>query len=172
MTKELFVAGIVLSIACASVLAQALTKKNPIVGTWRLNIEKSKFESGPPPKGQTRQYSQRHDGLIVANIWSINAQGNPSFTQTVSKYDGKEYGQYNQTTLETFQATGALTSNTQTFAVVDTYTVDITNKVDGRVASTSRRTVSEDGRTMTHIVKGTNAQGKPYTNVLIFDRVQ
>ena len=172
MTKNLIVAGILFSIACASLLAQTPAGQNPIVDTWRLNLEKSKFESGPPPKGQTRQYSQRRDGLIVANIWSINAQGNPSFTQTVSKYDGKEYGQYNQTTLETFQATGTQTGNTQAFAVVDTYTVDITNKVDGRVTSTSRRTVSDDGKTMTHVVKGTNVQGKPYTNVLVFDRVQ
>ncbi|HYR85621.1 MAG TPA: hypothetical protein VE422_16145 [Terriglobia bacterium] len=172
MAKNLIVAGLLFLIACASFLAQTPAGKNPIVGTWRLNLEKSKFESGPPPKGQTRQYSQRRDGLIVANIWSINARGNPSFTQTVSKYDGKEYGQYNQTTLETFQATGAQTGNTQAFAVVDTFTVDITNKVDGRVTVTSRRTVSEDGKTMTHVVKGTNAQGKPYTNVLVFDRVQ
>lgn len=164
--------GILFPILCTSLLAQAPAEKNPILGTWRLNLEKSKFESGPPPKGQTRQYSLRYDGLMVANIWSINAQGNPSFTQTVSKYDGKEYGQYNQTTLEAFQATGTKTGNTQTFAVVDTYTVDIINKIDGRVASTSRRTVSEDGKTMTHVVKGTNAQGKPYTNVLMFDRVQ
>jgi hypothetical protein len=172
MTQNLIVACILFWIAGASLLSQTPAAKNPIVGTWRLNLEKSKFESGPPPKGQTRQYSQRYDGLIVANIWSINAQGNPSFTQSVSKYDGKEYGQYNQTTLETFQATGIHTGNTQSFAVVDAYTVDITNKVEGRVATTSRRTVSEDGKTMTHIVKGDNAQGKPYTNVLIFDRVQ
>ena len=172
MTKSLIVAGMLLSIAGASLFAQMPAGKNPIVGTWQLNLEKSKFESGPPPKGQTRQYSQRNDGLIVANIWSINAQGKPSFTQTVSKYDGKEYGQYNQTTLETFQATGTQTGNTQTFAVVDAHTVDITNKADGRVAATSRRTVSEDGKTMMHVVKGTNAQGKPYTNVLIFDRLQ
>jgi hypothetical protein len=172
MTKKLIVAGILFSIWHASLFAQAPAGKNPIVGTWRLNLEKSKFESGPPPRGQTRQYSQRDDGLIVANIWSINAQGNPSFTQTVSKYDGKEYGQYNQTTLETFQATGTQTGNTQAFKVVDGYTVDITNKVDGRVATTATRTVSRDGKTLTHVVKGTNAQGKPYTNVLMFDRVE
>jgi hypothetical protein len=172
MTKSWLVAGTLLSIVCASIFAQTSAGTNPIVGTWQLNLGKSKFESGPPPKGQTRHYSQRNDGLIVANIWSIDAQGKPSFTQSVSKYDGKEYGQYNQTTLETFQATGIQTGKTQAFAMVDTYTVNITNKVDGRVATTSRRTVSEDGKTMTHIVKGTNAQGKPYTNLLIFDRVQ
>ena len=172
MTKHLIVGAILFSIASASPRGQTPAGENPIVGTWRLNLDKSKFESGPPLKAQTRQYSQRFDGLIVANIWSINAQGTPSFTQTVSKYDGKEYGQYNQTRLETFQATGTQTGNTQAFAVVDAYTIDITNKVDGRVATTSRRTVSEDGKTMTHVVKGTNAQGKAYTNVLMFDRVQ
>jgi len=172
MAKKLIVAGILFSIACGSLPAQTPSVKNPIVGKWRLNLEKSKFESGPPPKGQTRQYSLRHDGLIVANIWSINAQGIPSFTQAVSKYDGKDYGQYNQTTLETFQATGTQGGNTQAFAMIDTYNVEITNKVDGRITVTSRRTVSEDRKTMTHVVKGTNAQGKPYTNVLVFDRVE
>src|SRR5262245_15616945 len=129
MTKNLIVAGILFSIGCASLLAQTPAGKNPIIGTWRLNLEKSKFESGPPPKGQTRQYSQRTDGLIVATIWSINAQGNPSFTQTVSKYDGKEYGQYNQTRLESFQAAGTQTGNTQAFVMVDAFTVDIKTKL-------------------------------------------
>jgi len=117
------------------------------------------------------EYSLRSDGLIVANIRSINARGNPSFTQTLSKYAGQSNGEYTLTIIETFQAMGPQTGNRRAFSVVDTINVDITNKVDGRVAVISNRSVSEDGKTMTHVVKGTNAEGKPYTNVLIFDRV-
>ena len=171
MKRRLIAVSVVLAICSAAVLAQVPSPgKNPILGMWKLNLEMSKFTSGPPPKSQTRQYTEREGGFIVASIWKINAQGNPTFTQTVSKYDGKEYDQYNQTTLATFQASGTKTGNTQSFKVIDAYTVDITNKQDGRIASTVTRTVSPDGKTMTTVVKGTNAQGKSYTDTLVFDR--
>ena len=36
----------------AAVLATAQSK-DPFVGTWRLNVAKSKYSPGPPPKSQT-----------------------------------------------------------------------------------------------------------------------
>jgi len=142
MKRRLIAISIVLAICSAAALAQTPAPgKNPILGMWKLNVEKSKFTSGPPPKSQTRQYTEREGGFIVASIWSVNTQGNPTFTQTVSKYDGKEYDQYNQTTLAAFQATGTKTGNTQSFTVIDANTVDITNKQDGRIASTMAPTI-------------------------------
>jgi hypothetical protein len=42
---------------------------------------------------------------------------------------------------------------------------------DGRVISTSHPVVSDDGKTITSTVKGTNAQGKPFETVQVFDRM-
>ena len=41
-------------------------------------------------------------------------------------------------------------------------------KKNGKVVETGRRTVSRDGRTLTLIERGTNAQGKKVTDVAVF----
>jgi hypothetical protein len=38
------------------------------------------------------------------------------------------------------------------------------------VIATLRRVVAQDGKTMTVTVKGTNAQGQPTNNVLVFEK--
>jgi len=46
-----FVAIIVLAVVgSGSLYAQS----NPLVGTWKLNVAKSKFDPGPGPKSMTR----------------------------------------------------------------------------------------------------------------------
>jgi hypothetical protein len=42
---------------------------------------------------------------------------------------------------------------------------------DGKVAATEHDVVSEDGKTMRMTIKGTDAQGKPYETVEVFDRM-
>jgi ribosomal protein S18 len=43
-------------------------------------------------------------------------------------------------------------------------------KKDGKVVQTLTRVVSEDGKTMTVRVKGTNAQGQPVDNVAVREK--
>ena len=37
--------------------ALAADAKDPLIGTWVLNVEKSAFKVAPGPRGQTRSYS-------------------------------------------------------------------------------------------------------------------
>jgi hypothetical protein len=41
---------------------------------------------------------------------------------------------------------------------------------DGKVLETTRGVVSGDGKTMRLTVKGTDAQGKPFESVQVFDK--
>ena len=151
------------------VLAPAPTS-NKVLGTWKLNLEKSKFSPGEPPRSNVRQFVARPDGFIVSTISGISAQGIPTFTMSAVRYDGKNYRLYNQVTLADMMVNGTKTPNTQAYKVIDAYTVEITNKENGRVTTVLTRTVSNDGKTMTTVTKGTNALGQPVNNVEVFNR--
>jgi hypothetical protein len=53
---------------------------------------------------------------------------------------------------------------------IDARTVERTNKKDGKVNVTITYVVSQDGKTMTATVKGTNAQGQPVNNVAVWEK--
>src|SRR5436309_474302 len=60
-----------------------------VLGTWHLNIEKSKFNPGPAPKSQTRTYEQYRDG-IKTTIRAVYSDGHTSLVQFVSDYSGDQ----------------------------------------------------------------------------------
>ena len=113
------------------------------------NLEKSRFAAGIAPKMQVRRVTSRPDGFVRLHADGLDAQNNPTFTQTTYKLDGKEYPEYTQTTLAEFAATGAK-PNTNTYILTDAYTVKITRlDVVGKVTGTSTQAMSQDGRTLT-----------------------
>ena len=46
-------------VGCCTLQAQS----NPLVGTWKLNVEKSKFDPGPAPKSLTRTVVAQGEGV-------------------------------------------------------------------------------------------------------------
>ena len=122
---------------------------DPRIGTWRLNVEKSQFAAGRAPQFQVRRLESRPDGLTVFTQAGIDAQGNPIFTQTTYKLDGKEYPEYTQATLAQFAAAG-VKPNTNTYRLVGAYTVEIT-RIDatGKVTATVKQSMSKDGKAHT-----------------------
>ena len=61
-------------------------KAVPFVGTWQLNVAKSKFNPGPPPQSQTRTWDA--SGMVTAK--GVGATGKAfSYGYTI-KGDGKE----------------------------------------------------------------------------------
>ena len=151
------------------VLAPAPTS-NKVLGTWKLNLEKSKFSPGEPPRSNVRQFVARPDGFIISTISGISAQGIPTFTMSAARYDGKNYRLYNQVTLAELMMNGTKSQTTQSYKVIDDYTVEITNRENGKVTTVLTRTVSKDLKTMTLVTKGANAQGQPINNVEVFDK--
>jgi hypothetical protein len=59
---------------------------------------------------------------------------------------------------------------TDAFKLVDAYTVEFIDKRGGKVVATGTQTVSKDGKTLTYRGEGTNAQGKPFSNVQVFEK--
>jgi hypothetical protein len=59
MKRLLATAIVVLAVVSGSLFAQS----NPLVGIWKLNVEKSKYNPGPAPKSLTRTVEPNGDGV-------------------------------------------------------------------------------------------------------------
>src|ERR1700681_3361868 len=63
---------------------------DPVEGTWKLNVSKSKFSPGPAPKDETRVYEAQGEG-IKATVRTIDADGHTTTIHIAANYDGKDY---------------------------------------------------------------------------------
>ena len=159
MMKNVLVFAAVSLALAVSVSAQS--KDDPSIGTWKLNVAKSKFTPGPPIKADTRSYEWK-DGWLIVTTETTQPSGEKTGVRFAAKFDGKEYPQIGR-----FAPTVALIS----YQPVDKRTLKYTVRdTAGKVTSTNTRTVSADGKTMTIEQKSTDANGRPVLNVELFER--
>ncbi|HSX81871.1 MAG TPA: hypothetical protein VLQ80_25305 [Candidatus Saccharimonadia bacterium] len=147
--------GVVLGAGLGRVSAQA---SNPRIGTWKLNVEKSKYSPGPAPQSNTMKIEAAGEGE-KATTEGVNAAGTATKTEYTAQYDGKDY-----------PMTGSQNADTVSFKRIDARTMERTDKKGEKVVTTSTRVVSEDGKTMTVTTKGTNAQGQAVDNVTVWEK--
>jgi hypothetical protein len=147
--------GIVLGAGLGRVAAQA---SNPRLGTWKLNVEKSKYNPGPAPQSGTMKVEAAGEGEKTT-AEGVNAAGTATKTEYTAQYDGKDY-----------PITGSQTADTVALKRIDARTIERTDKKGDKVVGTSRRVISEDGKTMTNTIKGTNAQGQATDNVTVWEK--
>jgi hypothetical protein len=129
------------------------------VGTWKVNLAKSTYDPGPPPKGpNVLKIEADGDGIKVTND-GVDAQGKATHVTYSAKYDGKDYPE-----------TGNPNVDTISIKRIDANTVETTAKKGGKVLVTSRVVVSGAGKVRTTTQNGTNAQGQKVHNVIVADR--
>jgi type IV secretory pathway protease TraF len=136
----------------------AATAADPVVGTWTLNVEKSKFSPGPAPKSQTRTYSVDSAGVSL-EVKGIGADGTATSQESTFKYDGKAY-----------VMKGAADYDAISLKQVNANTVKSIMIKAGKPVGTTTRTVSAHGKVLTLSTKATDANGKAYDNVAVYDK--
>jgi hypothetical protein len=133
---------------------------DPFVGTWKLNLAKSKYDPGPPPKSTTGKIEAQDNGFkLVAD--SVDSQGKPGHVEYTVKYVGKDYP---------VTTTGGPSDLTLAIKKIDANTHDVVVKQGGKEVQTYREVVSKDGKTLTRTTKGKNAKGQAFNNTVVFDR--
>ena len=146
--RRLTTLGLLLrSCAATPVLAQTPTT-DPMAGTWKLNVTQSTF-AGAAPQSIVYRYENRPDGFTLWVSSTIGASGNPGFSISLRKYDGRNYPAYNVGTATTLLVDGARTNWTQASRMVDAYTTELENKTDGVVTQKVTRTMARDGKSFT-----------------------
>ena len=133
--------------------------KDPFVGTWRLNVSKSKYSPGPPAKSTTVTYEAAGPGYKVS-VRTEPASGPVQEWSYTTSLDGKDS-----------PVTGN-NPNADTIAVkrIDASTIENVSKMGGKVTVTNRVVVSADGKTRTSTQTGTDAKGQKVNNVLVFEK--
>jgi hypothetical protein len=153
---KLLVVGTIFSFA-GGALAHAKSH-DPAIGTWTLNVEKSKFTPGPAPKSATRTYAQTADGIELT-FSGVAADGSAISGKSVFKYDGKDY-----------PISGMADYDTLALKRVNATTVKSTQKKDGKVMGWTTRKVTDHGKVLTLSSKGKNAQGAAIHSVAVYDK--
>ena len=134
----------------------ALAQDNPFVGTWKLNVAKSKYNPGPAPQSQTRKWDA--SGMVM--VEGVNAAGKSvSYGYTVNG-DGKEY-----------PTMGAVpnTADKITSKRIDANTFEANFTKAGKHVETAVFKVSNSGKTLTISAKGATDAG-PFDNTLIWEK--
>jgi hypothetical protein len=155
---RLVLAGVVL----AGISAPCAQGTPTIVGTWRLNTEKSKLPPMPAGWFEIRQYTLRPDGYLVGLLVTSNARGH-HYLQFTAKSDGQDYPEYSDDIVADMIAAAKPTPRTYAEKNIDGFVTEWTDKVNGRVTASGRKIVSMDGQTLTITVDGS-------TQLRIYDR--
>ncbi|HLE72410.1 MAG TPA: hypothetical protein VJH87_22220 [Vicinamibacteria bacterium] len=129
-----------------------------MLGTWILNVEKSSYDPGPPPRSQTRTYEKVPEG-IKATIITVDPKGQSVTARYTAQYDSLEY-----------PLTGSATVDAIALKRVNAYTAEATLTHARKLIGTARRVISEDGKTMTITFRGTDENGRRVTNVAVYEK--
>jgi 2',3'-cyclic-nucleotide 2'-phosphodiesterase (5'-nucleotidase family) len=147
-------------LAVLAITAVAALGADNSIGTWKVNVAKSKYTPAPfPVKSLTSVREAAPDGVKVTNTGERDGSSiNASYT---AKYDGS---------WATVTGTGSpydSISIKQVNANTLTYEAKQTN---GKYRASGRTVISSDGKTMTTKAKGTDANGAPMTLTLIYEK--
>jgi hypothetical protein len=154
------------ALTCALVFVLGVTgllaQSNPMVGSWKLNVAKSKYTSGPAPKSQAATIEAAGDGIKNVTKGIAGDGSAIAYEYTASSLDGKDY-----------PITGPGTpGGDDTIAVksIDAYTLESTIKKAGKVVQTIKVVYSKDGKLRTITAKGTDKSGQPTSLVAVYER--
>src|SRR5262245_7365166 len=118
MKRRIFVLGTM--VFCFAV--NAALAADVFSGNWKVNLAKSKFDPGPPPKGPNFSKIEAIGGGLKFTNDGVNSEGKPTHSEWSGKFDGKDN-----------PVTGSQVRDTAALKKVDDSTLEITNKKEGKV---------------------------------------
>ena len=144
-------------LAC-SLRALAVDADDPILGVWKLNLARSKYIPGPPPRSQTRTYRLKDDEIFVT-IDTVDAHGQRQPTiEFPERYDGKEY-----------PVKGSALGDMLTLKRINNYLSEATVSHAGTVVALTRRIITDEGKTLMLIYQEPSTE-HPVDNVIVYER--
>ena len=150
-TSILLIGVTLLTVTSVSAADQSL-------GSWKLNMEKSKFSPSAPVKSLTT-VREASDGGVKVTTTGERADGTPINASYTAKYDGNPS-----------PVTGA-PYDSIAIKQVNAHAFTATQKSSSTKYSTTLRSViAADGKTMTNTVKGIGADGNPVRYTMVYEK--
>jgi hypothetical protein len=128
------------------------------IGAWKVNLAKSKYSPGPPPKNATIKFEATQGGAKLTSD-GVNADGKATHFEYVSKFDGKDV-----------PFTGNPDADTASPRRIDANTIENIWKKAGKTTITSKVVVSKDGKTLTNTQTGKDGQGRTVNSTVVYDK--
>ncbi len=142
------------------VMATALYAADVTVGTWKLNLTKSRYSpANLAPKSQTLMVTAVSGGGNKFVVDVVDADGKKIHYEYTTQNDGKDA-----------TITGDPNRDTTAVTRIDDSTYNAVNKKGGKVTTTSKTVFSKDGKTRTITTTGTNPQGQKVDNTTVWDK--
>jgi hypothetical protein len=131
------------------------------VGTWKANVAKSKYTPAPwPVTSLTVTREAAPGGIKVTNI-GTRSDGSAINATYTAKYDGSSTEVTGQGAPYDSMSVKQVDANTFTYQAKNSKT---------KYHATGRVVISADGKTMTTTASGADADGKPMTMKLVYDK--
>ncbi len=156
MRKSLLMASLA---ACSAIIlsSSALAAENWL-GTWKLDVAKSKFVPAPGPKSLTLKFETTKDGIKLTSD-GVNAEGKATHGEYVSKFDGTDV-----------PWEGNPDADMASPRRIDDNSYENTWKKGGKATITAKVVVSKDGKTLTSTLTGTDSQGRTVNSTNIYHK--
>ena len=157
---RIVVAGVVFTLfTAASAIGQTKAtthEKDSVFGTWRLNLDRSRYYPGPPPRSETRTYEPEAGG-IKATITRVRADGRKEVLSYTANFDNP--------------ATVAGSEDIDRILMrrVDDFTAESVLSHGGTVYALARRVIARDGKTMTITLRREGQ--RVMNNLQFYDRI-
>ena len=144
-------------------LASPVWGADPIIGTWKLNVSKSKFpQREMAPKEVTDVYREAGTDQIEFIRKGTQSDGSPdSSTWTWPRVGG----------MAERKSPAPLPAGTSYIELLmDPGNWYVTILQNGRQNVAMHKVIAKDGKTMSITIKSTNAQGKPVEQLQVFEK--
>jgi|WetSurSiteA1Bulk_404760.scaffolds.fasta_scaffold14695_5 hypothetical protein len=142
-------------------LVGMLWAADPFVGTWKLNVAKSRFD--PPSsalKSDLVKIAAQINGLKYT-FDRVDLEGKAIHIEYAAKFDGKDYP---------VTITGDRSVNTTSLRRIDANTIKSVNKINGKETERNRVVIAKDGKSSTVTTKVKNEKGQEFTTITIYEK--
>ena len=147
-----------LGLAMATLPQLGFAQSSPLIGTWKLNLDKSKYSPGPPPRSNTLYWTQDGQNIRDTNQ-GTDAQGNPTTGVITINFDGQPH-----------PSTGFPNWDAVALTRVDAETFIFARLKAGRLVATGSAVVSQGGKTMTITSTGIDSNGRAIASATVYDK--
>src|SRR6185437_11223989 len=149
--------NVMLAFAMCLTAIMCFAASDTLMGTWKLDEAKSKIGAGAP-KNSTVTDEAAGDSIKVT-IEGTAADGTATHSEWTGKLDGKDY-----------PSTGNPGEDMRSSKQINDHTLHVVSKKNGKVVLTAHVVVAADGKSRTVTTTGTDAQGKKYKSVAVYEK--
>ena len=154
MSLRGFVLIAALCVSCVALFAA----EDPLMGTWKLNVEKSKFEPGPAPKSAIRKHEPAGSGIKVTTD-TVTADGKQTHLEFTAAFDEKFY-----------PITGVGARDGVSLKRISPNVVEGKNGTEDKPTTKIVWTISKDGKTLTYTIDSIAPEGRAVHNISIYEK--